>query len=223
MCDQCERKLILTSDTRIPFASLLQHRNLTWTSSRFANCYPAEHEMIPKLIQGPKLSVVLEVPNRTPFSYTCCSCILGECLCLACRWGFCCVSLHVLNLQVVGTRCSDTSDPGILVHQGASVHLTLRSHQTSRPVLAVKLLGIMLRNRGWPTTFHTITAGDANEWCMRWVVWSAPHPLATSRTGQLDPQFACYLSRTLKPPSHLGLACLESSFVKHDFHIIDVI
>jgi hypothetical protein len=35
-----------------------------------------------------------------------------------------------------------------------------RSHQTFRPVQAVKLLGIMLRNRCWPTTFHTITARD---------------------------------------------------------------
>ena len=32
-----------------------------------------------------------------------------------------------------------------------------RSHQISYPVLAVKLLGIMLRNRCWPITFHTIT------------------------------------------------------------------
>ena len=40
-----------------------------------------------------------------------------------------------------------------------------RSHQTFRPVLAVKLLGIMLRNRCWPTTFHTITAEDADGWC----------------------------------------------------------
>ena len=32
-----------------------------------------------------------------------------------------------------------------------------RSHQTFHPVPAVKLLRIMLRNRCWPTTFHTIT------------------------------------------------------------------
>ena len=31
-----------------------------------------------------------------------------------------------------------------------------RSRQTFRPVPAVQLLGIMLRNRHWPTTFHTI-------------------------------------------------------------------
>ena len=51
--------------TLIPFALLLQHQNLRWKSSRVANCYP-RHETIPKLIQGPRLYVVLEVPNRTP-------------------------------------------------------------------------------------------------------------------------------------------------------------
>ena len=45
-----------------------------------------------------------------------------------------------------------------------------RSHQTSRSVLAVKLLGTMLRNRCWPTTFHIITAGDADGWCQYWPV-----------------------------------------------------
>jgi hypothetical protein len=38
----------------------------------------------------------------------------------------------------------------------------LRSHQTFHPVPAVKLLGITFRTRCWPTTFHTITAGDAD-------------------------------------------------------------
>ena len=40
-----------------------------------------------------------------------------------------------------------------------------RSHQTFRPVLAVKLLRIMLRNRCWPTTFHTIIPEDVDGWC----------------------------------------------------------
>ena len=31
--------------------------------------------------------------------------------------------------------------------------------------VAMKLLGIMLRNRWWPTTFLTITTGDADGWC----------------------------------------------------------
>ena len=39
------------------------------------------------------------------------------------------------------------------------------SHQTFRPVWAMNLLGILLRNRCWLTTFHTITAGHADEWC----------------------------------------------------------
>ena len=46
------------------------------------------------------------------------------------------------------------------------VHVFMpRSHQTFRLVLAVKLMGIMLRNRCWPTTLHTITAEDADGWC----------------------------------------------------------
>ena len=30
---------------------------------------------------------------------------------------------------------------------------------------AMKFLEIMLRNRCWSTTFHTITIGDVDEWC----------------------------------------------------------
>jgi hypothetical protein len=36
-----------------------------------------------------------------------------------------------------------------------------RSDQRFRPDLAMKLLWITLRNKRWPTTFHTIVAGDA--------------------------------------------------------------
>ena len=43
--------------------------------------------------------------------------------------------------------------------------LQLRSHQHFHPVAAMKLLGIILRNRWWPTTFHTITTIDADGWC----------------------------------------------------------
>ena len=43
-------------------------------------------------------------------------------------------------------------------------------NQNFGPVPAVKLLGIMLRNRCWPTTFHTITVGDADGWCQNWMV-----------------------------------------------------
>ena len=52
-----------------------------------------------------------------------------------------------------------------------------RSHQTFRPILAVKLLGVMFKYRHWPTTFHTITAIDANGWCLNWPVWSIPQPV----------------------------------------------
>ena len=36
-----------------------------------------------------------------------------------------------------------------------------RSQQSFCPILAVKLLGVMVRNRCRPTTFHTVTTGDA--------------------------------------------------------------
>jgi len=49
-----------------------------------------------------------------------------------------------------------------------------RSHQTFRLVSIVRLLGIMFRFRCWPTTFYTITTGDANGWCCNWPVWSTP-------------------------------------------------
>ena len=45
-----------------------------------------------------------------------------------------------------------------------------RSHQTFRLVPAVKLLGIVLRDRCWLTAFHTITAGDGDGWCQEWLV-----------------------------------------------------
>ena len=39
------------------------------------------------------------------------------------------------------------------------------SHQTFCSVPGVKVLGITLRNRCWPTAFHTITTGDVDRWC----------------------------------------------------------
>ena len=46
------------------------------------------------------------------------------------------------------------------------LHLSCPDHtKLSVRYLAVKLLGIMLRNRWWPTTCLTITVGDANGWC----------------------------------------------------------
>jgi hypothetical protein len=52
-----------------------------------------------------------------------------------------------------------------LVTRTTVVSVMPRSHQTFYPVTTVKLLGIMFRSRRWPTTFHTITAGDADGWC----------------------------------------------------------
>jgi hypothetical protein len=37
-----------------------------------------------------------------------------------------------------------------------------QSHHDFRPVPTKKLVRIMLRNRCWPTAFHTIAAGDAD-------------------------------------------------------------
>ena len=51
-----------------------------------------------------------------------------------------------------------------------------RSHQTFCLVRAVRLLGIMFRNRCWPTTFRIITAEDVDGWCQKWPVWPAPQP-----------------------------------------------
>ena len=49
-----------------------------------------------------------------------------------------------------------------------------RSHQTFRPVPTMKLLGIMLRNRCWPTTFHIVIVANVDGWCHKWLVWSTP-------------------------------------------------
>ena len=56
------------------------------------------------------------------------------------------------------------------------------SHRTFRPIPTVKLLGIMFKNRCWPTTFHTITAGDVDGWCVNWPVWSPPHANTQSKS-----------------------------------------
>ena len=59
------------------------------------------------------------------------------------------------------------------------------SHQTFRPVPAVKILEIMLRNRCWPTTFCTITTEDVDGWCVNWLVWSTPQcPMRSELLGK---------------------------------------
>ena len=62
-----------------------------------------------------------------------------------------------------------------------------RSHQTFRSVLAEKLLGIMLGNRWWPTTFLTITAEDADRWWWNCPVWSAPQWARVQANGDATP------------------------------------
>lgn len=41
-----------------------------------------------------------------------------------------------------------------------------RSHQTLRPISAVRSLGIMFKSRCWLIIFHTIIVRDADGWCM---------------------------------------------------------
>jgi hypothetical protein len=56
-----------------------------------------------------------------------------------------------------------------------------RSHQTLRMVPTVKLLGIMFRNRCWPTTFDTITIGDADGRCRKRLVISPSFSLSSGK------------------------------------------
>ena len=70
--------------------------------------------------------------------------------------------------------------------------VTLRPHHTLRLVLAVKLFGIMLRIRGRFITFHIITSGDADGWCEKWPVWSAPHALIAPNVPS---SFSCEIAR----------------------------
>ena len=46
--------------------------------------------------------------------------------------------------------------------------LMQQSHQTFCLIATVKLLRIMLKNKWWPTTFHTITAEHVDGWCQKW-------------------------------------------------------
>lgn len=55
--------------------------------------------------------------------------------------------------------------PGYLILPVQCSYMLPWSHQHFHPVLAVKLVGIMLRNRWWLTTCHTITCRIANGWC----------------------------------------------------------
>ena len=56
------------------------------------------------------------------------------------------------------------------IHIASMTWLVSQSHQTFHLVPAVKLLGIMLRNRCRPTTFHTIATEDADGWSHTWLV-----------------------------------------------------
>ena len=58
----------------------------------------------------------------------------------------------------------------VLEVAGVISPLRTRSYQAFRMVLALNMLGVMLRNRCWLTTFHIITAGDVDGWCQKWPV-----------------------------------------------------
>jgi hypothetical protein len=49
--------------------------------------------------------------------------------------------------------------------------------------------GLCLRKRCPPTTFHTIAAGDANGWCLNWLVWSVPSLVSCSDHIKLSVRF----------------------------------
>ena len=74
---------------------------------------------------------------------------------------------------------SPTPPPLYIWNYPMSKPLMPRWHQIFCSVLDMKLLGIMLRNRCWSTTFLTITVGDANGWCRNWPMWSTPQPFDT--------------------------------------------
>ena len=61
----------------------------------------------------------------------------------------------------------------------------LRSHQNIHPVRVLKSLGIMLRNRCWPTAFHNIIAGNANRWRQKQLVWSTLEYLLATITPKV--------------------------------------
>ena len=75
-----------------------------------------------------------------------------------------------------------------------------RSHQIFHSVLAVKLLGIMLKNRWWPTTFLTITAGDADGWCRNCPVWSALNLSPSTASRKPKGKTNCWMTHIGSPP-----------------------
>ena len=77
----------------------------------------------------------------------------------------------MVSLSTPLFSCSQVDGVAMLVATLFKIQSHL--HQNSCPdhtnlsvrVRAMKLLRIILRNRCWPTTFHTTTFGDVDEWC----------------------------------------------------------
>jgi hypothetical protein len=93
-----------------------------------------------------------------------------------------CISIHVISLHwKAGVVLQDnhTIEASLsfefIQFSDKWDNLMSQSQQTLHLVPATKLLEIILRNKCWPTTFHTITVRDANGWCWKWLVWSTPH------------------------------------------------
>ena len=85
---------------------------------------------------------------------------------------------HVNSILGYPTFRSSTMGVGYLSFKT----LMPRSHQTFRLAPTMKLLETMLRNRCWPTTFHTTSVGNVDEWCPNWLeLWqSAISPFGCS-------------------------------------------
>ena len=66
------------------------------------------------------------------------------------------------SFEVYSTDSSKMVGDSLEVSNFNQLFLRSRSHQTFHLVLAVKLLGIMLKNRCCSTTFHTITTGNVD-------------------------------------------------------------
>ena len=86
------------------------------------------------------------------------------------------------------------------------------SHQTFRLVSTVKLLGIMLRNTCWSTTFHIVTARDVDGCCHKWLVWSTPQT-QPDRSSVSNIRFSLFIGHHVLESQVWDLPMLERYMV----------
>ena len=106
------------------------------------------------------------------------------------------LSTRLLSMLLSGHRCRIGYN---LVQNSCPDHTKL-----SVGFEPMKLLAIILRNRCWPATFHTITPGDANKWCMNWSL------LFTRLISMLPTEQHCHIGCSLvrnSCPEHNKLFC----------------